>query len=66
MKDGKFKNKRNFQFDVIEKWIKSDKKINISKIAKELGVSRQQVYRLLKKYHGNQFFIDHSNRSFKY
>lgn len=61
MKDGKFKNKRNFQFDIIEKWIKSDKKINISKIAKELGVSRQQVYRLLKKYHGNQFFIDHSN-----
>lgn len=61
MKEGKFKNKRTYQFDVIQKHKKVNKKINVSVLSRELNTSRKQVYFLLKKYIKGSFFIDHGN-----
>ena len=58
MKDGNFKNKRMFQNDVISKWMLNDRK-NITKLAKKLGCSRQNAYRLIKKYQNNDLMVDH-------
>ena len=64
MKDGNFKNKRMYQNDVITKWMQDDRK-NITKLARNLGCSRQNAYRLIEKYKSQELLIDHKlvNRS---
>ena len=56
----KFLNKRIYQKDVIEDWIKKGTK-NKSKLARRLIVSWQQANKLIDLYYSGRFLEAHKN-----